>query len=55
MKLKIALRQTEHPPLPRQKPTDTTAQILKGDSGLGRSDGTIRFLFEPPNIEGYGI
>ncbi|KIY50672.1 cyclin-like protein [Fistulina hepatica ATCC 64428] len=51
LRLKIALREHEHPQRPRQPlGTSDPSALYSGDDAtmLGRSEGTIRFLFGPP-------
>jgi len=51
IRLKIVMRETEHPPRPRQPlgSADPSA-LYSGDDValLGRNEGTVRFLFGPP-------
>ena len=58
IRLKIAMRETEHPPRPRQPlgSADPSA-LYHGDDIplLGRNEGTVRFLFGPPGMAGYGV
>lgn len=57
IRLKIAMRQTELPP--RSRPplgnTDPSASYNKDGTHIGRNEGTVRFLFGPPNIMGNGV
>jgi hypothetical protein len=54
IRLKIVMRETEHPPRPRQPlgSADPSA-FYGGDEAtlLGRNEGTVRFLFGPPGID----
>lgn len=51
------MRQTELPP--RSRPplgnTDPSASYNKDGTHIGRNEGTVRFLFGPPNIMGNGV
>ncbi|KAJ8080487.1 RNA polymerase II C-terminal domain kinase beta subunit [Marasmius tenuissimus] len=47
IRLKIAMREKDHEPLPRKSYQDTEAENV-----LGRNEGTVRFLFEPPGFQG---
>lgn len=58
IRLKIVMRETEHPPRPRQPlgNADPSALYSGDDSSLlGRNEGTVRFLFGPPGIVGNGV
>jgi CTD kinase subunit beta len=58
IRLKIVMRETEHPPRPRQPlgNADPSALYSGNDSSLlGRNEGTVRFLFGPPGIVGNGV
>jgi hypothetical protein len=54
IRLKIVMRESEHPPRPRQPlgSADPSA-FYGGDEAalLGRNEGTVRFLFGPPGID----
>ncbi|KAF9013220.1 cyclin-like protein [Cyathus striatus] len=53
IRLKIAMRETEHPPRPRQPlGTADPSALYSGEDNnlLGRNEGTVRFLFGPPGI-----
>ncbi|KAJ7708526.1 cyclin-like protein [Mycena metata] len=55
IRLKIAMRQTEHSPRVRQPlgNADPSALYSGDDVGLlGRNEGTVRFLFGPPGVGG---
>ncbi|KAJ7695650.1 cyclin-like protein [Mycena rosella] len=58
MRLKIVMRQTEHPQRTRQPlgSADPSA-LYSGDDValLGRNEGTVRFLFAPPGVLGHEI
>ncbi|ESK95768.1 cyclin ctk2 [Moniliophthora roreri MCA 2997] len=47
IRLKIAMRESDHPLLPRR-----SFQENEGENVLGRNEGTVRFLFEPPGFKG---
>ncbi|KAG7088334.1 hypothetical protein E1B28_012341 [Marasmius oreades] len=47
IRLKIAMRQKDHSPLPRRSYQDTETE-----NALGRNEGTVRFLFESPGFQG---
>jgi len=52
IRLKIAMRETEHPPR-RRKPLDgSDPSALYNSNSLGQNEGTVRFLFFPPGFEG---
>lgn len=57
IRLKIAMRQTEFPP--RSRPplgnTDPSSSYNKDGTHIGRNEGTVRFLFGPPNLMGNGV
>ncbi|KAJ7644211.1 cyclin-like protein [Roridomyces roridus] len=58
IRLKIVMRQTEHPPRVRQPlgTADPSALYSGDDVGLlGRNEGTVRFLFGPPGVMGHEI
>ncbi|TFK40848.1 cyclin-like protein [Crucibulum laeve] len=58
LRLKIAMRETEHPPRPRQPLGNADPSALYGgeDNNLiGRNEGTVRFLFGPPGVVGNGV
>jgi CTD kinase subunit beta len=49
MRLKIAMRETEHPPRVR-RPVEPSVQGYSGEEGsgmIGQREGTVRFLFGP--------
>lgn len=54
MRLKIAMRQSEHPAR-RRKFTIANAEV-NGTHGsidtalMGKNEGTVRFLFQPPGL-----
>jgi CTD kinase subunit beta len=55
IRLKIVMRQTEHPQRVRQPlgNADPSALYSGDDVGLlGRNEGTVRFLFGPPGVSG---
>lgn len=58
MRLKIHLREHEHPARPREVdsgPGDGARDTLEksGDaSGLGKNEGTVRFIFGPKRLVG---
>ena len=52
IRLKIAMRETEHPPR-RRKPLDgLDPSALYNSNSIGQNEGTVRFLFSPPGFEG---
>jgi CTD kinase subunit beta len=56
IRLKIEMRETEHPPRPRQPVGSADASSFHGRGGnalLGRNEGTVRFLFRPPALAGH--
>jgi len=58
MRLKIVMRESEHPPRPRRPLGNADPSALYGgndSSLLGRNEGTVRFLFGPPGIVGHGV
>lgn len=58
IRLKIAMRETEHPPRPRQPLGSADPSALYGGDDiplLGRNEGTVRFLFGPPGVAGYEV
>ena len=58
IRLKIQMRETEHPPRSRQPLEQADPSELYGgndSSQLGRNEGTVRFLFGPPGIVGHGV
>jgi CTD kinase subunit beta len=58
IRLKIAMRETEHPPRPRQPLGSADPSALYGGDDiplLGRNEGTVRFLFGPPGVAGNGV
>jgi len=58
IRLKIAMRQTEHPSRPRQPlGTADPSALYSGEDValLGRNEGTVRFLFGPPGVAGQEI
>lgn len=48
IRLKIAMREREHPP--RERESLAPGQVENEASLLGRNEGTVRFLFGPPGI-----
>ena len=48
MRLKIAMRETEHPPRVRDSPNWDDFEADVDAAALGRNEGTVRFLFAPP-------
>lgn len=57
IRLKIAMRETEHPPRVRQPLGGLDLGVLYGKDGTSQAsgrnnDGTVRFLFGPPGIIG---
>lgn len=58
IRLKIVMRQTEHPQRARQPLGNADPSALySGDDValLGRNEGTVRFLFGPPGVLGHEI
>lgn len=58
IRLKIVMREFEHPPRPRQPLGNTDPSALYGgndSSLLGRNEGTVRFLFGPPGRVGHDV
>lgn len=57
IRLKIAMRETEHPPRPRQPFSTPLFNYSNGtdDTSLGRNEGTVRFLFSPLVASGQGV
>lgn len=53
MRLKIHLREIEHQPLPRGKDHNTTREA--DNVGIGRNEGTVRFMFGPERVVGNAI
>lgn len=51
MRMKIAMRETEHPQRYRESVGYADTQVDTEAMVLGRNEGTVRFLFAPP---GYG-
>ncbi|KAF8170930.1 hypothetical protein BJ912DRAFT_1025267 [Pholiota molesta] len=52
IRLKIAMRETEHPPR-RHKPLgNSDPSALYSNDKIGQNEGTVRFLFSPPGFEG---
>ena len=54
MRLKIAMRETEHPQRARDTLGFGDAQSEAEAMLLGRNEGTVRFLFVPPGFTGEG-
>ena len=54
MRLKIAMRETEHPPRMRESTGFGDAQAEADAMLLGRNEGTVRFLFAPPGFAAEG-
>jgi CTD kinase subunit beta len=55
--MKILMRESEHPPRPRQPLGNADPSALYGGdeaSLIGRNEGTVRFLFGP-GIVGHGV
>ncbi|KAF9485777.1 cyclin-like protein [Pholiota conissans] len=51
LRLKIAMRETEHPPR-RHKPLgNSDPSALYNNDKIGQNEGTVRFLFSPPGFE----
>ncbi|KAG6837180.1 hypothetical protein H0H93_013407 [Arthromyces matolae] len=53
IRLKISMRETEHPPRQRQPLGNSDPSALYGGEDvnlLGRNEGTVRFLFGPPGV-----
>ncbi|KAG5352100.1 hypothetical protein C0989_003899 [Termitomyces sp. Mn162] len=53
IRLKISMRETEHPPRQRQPLGNADPSALYGGDDinlLGRNEGTVRFLFGPPGV-----
>jgi len=53
MRLKIHLREIEHQPLPRGKDHNATREA--DNVGIGRNEGTVRFMFGPERVVGNAI
>ncbi|KAI0689053.1 cyclin-like protein [Cytidiella melzeri] len=53
-RLKIVMRETEHPPRVRDYTSWEEFEADVEASVLGRNEGTVRFLFAPPRSGGYG-
>ncbi|KAI0070261.1 cyclin-like protein [Panus rudis PR-1116 ss-1] len=55
MRLKIVMRETEHPPRQRESAALGEVKAETEAAMLGRNEGTVRFLFGPPGIgdDGY--
>jgi CTD kinase subunit beta len=52
IRLKIAMRETEHPAR-RHKPLgNSDPSALYSNDKIGQNEGTVRFLFSPPGFEG---
>lgn len=49
MRLKIVMRETEHEPRPQRVAgnDDESTEAQENSAGLGRNEGTVRFLFGP--------
>ncbi|KAF8645263.1 hypothetical protein AX16_008087 [Volvariella volvacea WC 439] len=58
IRLKIVMREREHPPRVRQPlgTSDPSALYTADDTTtFGRNEGTVRFLFGPPGVVGNGV
>ena len=58
IRLKIVMRETEHPARPRQPLGSADPSALYGGDDvalLGRNQGTVRFLFGPAGVVGHGV
>ncbi|KAF5385628.1 hypothetical protein D9757_005540 [Collybiopsis confluens] len=51
-RLKIAMRESDHAPRPRESWQDPESASSVGREVIGRNEGTVRFLFEPPGFPG---
>ncbi|KIK57272.1 hypothetical protein GYMLUDRAFT_75771 [Collybiopsis luxurians FD-317 M1] len=51
-RLKIAMRESDHAPRPRESWQDPESASSVGREVIGRNEGTVRFLFEPPGFTG---
>ncbi|KAF8158076.1 cyclin-like protein [Crassisporium funariophilum] len=52
IRLKIAMRATEHTPRRRKALDGSDPSALYNADSIGQSEGTVRFLFFPPGFEG---
>ncbi|KAF8956518.1 cyclin-like protein [Flammula alnicola] len=52
IRLKIAMRETEHPPRRRKPLGNADPSALYNNDKIGQNEGTVRFLFFPPGFEG---
>lgn len=52
IRLKIAMRESDHDPRPRESWQDPDSSSSVGREVIGRNEGTVRFLFEPPGFAG---
>ncbi|KAJ3753793.1 cyclin-like protein [Lentinula raphanica] len=52
IRLKIAMRESDHDPRPRESWQDPDSASSVGREVIGRNEGTVRFLFEPPGFAG---
>ncbi|KAH7878081.1 cyclin-like protein [Lentinula edodes] len=52
IRLKIAMRESDHDPRPRESWQDPDSASAVGREVIGRNEGTVRFLFEPPGFAG---
>ncbi|KAJ8585992.1 cyclin-like protein [Rhizopogon salebrosus TDB-379] len=58
IRLKITMRQNEHPPRPQQPLGSVDpSELYNGNdiAMLGKNQGTVRFLFGPPGVVGQGV
>ncbi|OAX39803.1 cyclin-like protein [Rhizopogon vinicolor AM-OR11-026] len=58
IRLKIMMRQNEHPPRPQQPlGSADPSELYNGNdiAMLGKNQGTVRFLFGPPGVVGQGV
>ncbi|KAF5314841.1 hypothetical protein D9619_006929 [Psilocybe cf. subviscida] len=55
IRLKIAMRETEHPPRWRQPLGNSDPSALYNSEKIGQNEGTVRFLFFPPGFPGSDV
>lgn len=55
MRLKIHLRETEHPARPREPPGAGRDASDADTAGLGKNEGTVRFMFGPERLVGSAV
>lgn len=53
MRLKIHLREIEHQPLPRGGENNFVRET--DNAGIGKNEGTVRFMFGPERVVGNAI